>query len=479
MKKKKQTQLVEKILSDRNVRKGIATKSLEWFFSIYFNSYIKYKTADFQKEIISIAEDQDTKLAVIVAFRGSGKSTLITTASVLWSILGTPQKKFIIILSQTEQKARQHLQNIKRELEGNDLLRKDLGPFDEERNQWGATALIIKKFNAKIMIGSVEQSIRGLRFGENRPDLAILDDVEDSNSVRTQESRDKIYDWFTGEVIPAGDRETKIIAIGNLLHEDSLLKRLEKKISSGEMDGIYREYPIIDNEGNPMWIGKYPTNDDIETERRKTASDVSWAREYLLKIIATDGQLIHREWIKYYDELPIYDRPEYSAIGVDLAISQNVTADFTAMVPGTVYGRRDKLQIFILPDIVNKRLTSLETIEHAKNISRFLGHASIFIEDVGYQRSIIEHLKKDNYPAKPSKIHGQDKYARLSAVSFLVQSGKVMFPRHGAEELINQLIGLGVEKHDDLVDAFSILISEVVTEDNRGRSMFVENPFKL
>ncbi|PIQ80038.1 MAG: hypothetical protein COV79_02585, partial [Parcubacteria group bacterium CG11_big_fil_rev_8_21_14_0_20_41_14] len=194
MANQKQTKLIEKILKDRHVRKGVVTKSLDWFFSVYFHTYIKYETAPFQEEIISIAEDQNIKLAVIVAFRGSAKSTLITTASVLWSILGSPQKKFIILLSQTEQKARQHLQNIKRELESNDVLRKDLGPFDEEKNQWGSTAIIIKNFNAKIVIGSVEQSIRGLRFGENRPDLIILDDVEDTNSVRTQEGRNKTYD---------------------------------------------------------------------------------------------------------------------------------------------------------------------------------------------------------------------------------------------------------------------------------------------
>ena len=470
MANQKQAKLIEKILKDRHVRKGVVTKSLDWFFSVYFHTYIKYETAHFQEEIISIAEDQNIKLAVIVAFRGSAKSTLVTTASVLWSILGSPQKKFIILLSQTEQKARQHLQNIKRELESNDVLRKDLGPFDEEKNQWGSTAIIIKNFNAKIVIGSVEQSIRGLRFGENRPDLIILDDVEDTNSVRTQEGRNKTYDWLTSEVIPAGDKNTKIIAVGNLLHEDSLLKCLEQRIKNGEIDGVYREYPIIDDDNKPLWLGKYPTQDDIEEERRKTMSPIAWAREYLLKIISTDEQLIRREWIKRYPELPLSNYREYSATGIDLAISQSSNADFTAMVSAQVNGRREKLQVYILPNVVNKRLTALETLEQAKSISHSLGHGKLFIEDVGYQSSLVEHLKRENFPAKGVKIHGQDKYARLSAVSHLVQSGKVLFPEHGAEELILQLTGFGVEKHDDLVDAFSILLSMIIEEDNRPRS---------
>ncbi len=470
----KQAKLIERILKDRNVRKGVVTKSLGWFFSIYFHTYIKYQTAPFQEEIISIAENQDNKLAVIVAFRGSAKSTLITTASVLWSILGNPQKKFIILLSQTEQKARQHLQNIKRELEGNEILRKDLGPFDEERNQWGSTALIIKKFNAKIMIGSVEQSIRGLRFGAYRPDLIILDDVEDTDSVRTQDGRNKTYDWLTSEVIPAGDKNTKIIAVGNLLHEDSLLKRLEQRIKSKEIDGIYREYPIIDSEGKPLWLGKYPTEKDIEEERRKAMSDIAWAREYLLKIIASDGQVIRREWIKYYDTIPEKKFHDWSATGIDLAISLADTADYTAMVSGHVRNAYSDAEIYILPNPVNKRLTSLETIDRAKQISDSLNHGKLYIEDVGYQGSIVEHLKKDGYRAIGVKVHGMDKRSRLTAISHLVQSGKVFFPRHGAEELIEQLVGFGSEKHDDLSDAFAILLSQVGQESKAHRTIGVK-----
>jgi len=467
MENQKQIKLIEKILKDKHVRRKVVTESLTWFFSVYFHAYIKYETAPFQEEIISIAEDQKIKLAVIVAFRNSAKSTIITTASVLWSILGIPQKKFIILLGQTEPKARQYLQNIKLELENNDVLRNDLGPFDEERNQWGATALIIKKFNAKIMIGSVEQSIRGLRFGANRPDLIILDDVEDTNSVRTQEGRDKIYDWLTGEVIPAGDKNTKIIAIGNLLHEDSLLKRLEQRIKNKEIDGIYREYPIIDDEGKPFWPGKYPTQNDIEEERRKSASGVAWAREYLLKIVANEDQPIKQEWIQYYDLLPPDNYRSYCATGIDLAISQKDHADYTAMVSAKICGRGDKLKIYILPNVINKRLTTQEILEQAKIISASLNRGKLFIEDNGFQVSFVDHLKQQNYPAEGVRSVS-DKYGRLSSISFLVQSGKVFFPKTGAEELTQQLLGFGTEKHDDLVDAFSLLLGKIAEKDCRG-----------
>ena len=85
---------------------------------------MKFELASFHEEIFRILENAKIKLAVIVAFRGSAKSTIVTTAYVLWSILGIQQKKFIVICSQTEAKARQHLANIKYQLLENDLLKK-------------------------------------------------------------------------------------------------------------------------------------------------------------------------------------------------------------------------------------------------------------------------------------------------------------------------------------------------------------------
>ena len=38
-----------------------------------------------------------------------------------------------------------------------------------------------------------EQAIRGMRYKQYRPEIVILDDIEDVNSTRTREMREKIY----------------------------------------------------------------------------------------------------------------------------------------------------------------------------------------------------------------------------------------------------------------------------------------------
>lgn len=458
---------IEAVLRDRLVRKNVVTNDFMIFFIVYFQRYIKYKMAKFHEQIFRILENKENKLTIIVAFRGSAKSTIVTTAYVIWSILGNQQKKFVIITAQTEHKARQHLMNIKNELEGNEILRKDLGPFEEERTPWGATALVIKKLNAKIMISSTEQTIRGLRHGEYRPDLIILDDVEDTSSVRNQENRDKLFDWFVSEVIPAGEKNTRIVLVGNLLHDDSLVKRIQKKILLGETDGEYFEYPITDNHGNIAWPGKYPNEEALEEERRKVMNDVTWSREYLLRMVNKEDQIIRREWIQFYDDLPKEDFHSYNATGIDLAISERDTADYTAMVSARIHGYSKTLAVYIFPNVINARLTFMDSVGQAKAISESLGGGKLYVESNGYQGSMVEVLKDARcFKAEGIKVKG-DKYSRLNSATILMQAGKVFFPRKGAEGLINQLIGFGVEKHDDMIDAFSLLLNKIL--EDRGR----------
>jgi predicted phage terminase large subunit-like protein len=387
----------------------------------------------------------------------------MTMSYPIWSILGKQQKKCVVILSQTQQQAKIHLTNIKRELESNDLLRSDLGPFEEQSDEWGSTGLFFPKFGAKISTASSEQSIRGIRNGAYRPDLIICDDVEDLNSTKTKESRDSAYSWFTGEIAPLGDRNTRIVMVGNLLHEDSLLMRLKENLEKQEGNVIYREYPVVDEDDVILWRGKYPTMEDLKIEKKLHGDEKAWQREYMLKIIADDDQLVKKEWIQYYDELPEEkDKYKGALIGVDLAISESNHADYTAIVVGHVYGTKDDLRIYIERYPFNKRIDGPTTIEKikevVKNSKRYEKSPKLYIEDVGYQKTVIQTLNKQGVNAEGYKVSGRDKRERLESVTHMIRNGNVYFPREGAEDLIQQLVYFGVEKHDDLVDAFTIVL---------------------
>lgn len=476
-KKNRLDRLFEQILTHKASRIDTVRRDFEWFFPIYFHKRLDYPTAPFQVEMIKLLRDCQKKFLVIAAFRGSAKSTLAAIAYVLWAVFGIQQKKHVLIVGQTEEKARRSLANIRRQLESNALLRGDLGPIDEEKDQWGAKAFIIRKLNAKVAAASVGQSVRGLLHDEYRPDLVVCDDLESLESVQTQESRDKLAEWFGGELLPIGDRRTRFVIIGNILHEDSLMRRLQQDIESGERDGEFREYAFFEEDGvTPRWPGKYPTQRSVEEERRLIKDRVAWAREYLLKILPRDEQLIRPEWIQRYDTLP-NERPCYTFIGLDPAISKEASADCTAMVGIWVYGSKEKMQIYVYPQIVNKRLTFNEATQAAEALSLAVGNggrAHIFAEKVAYQQALIEHLKSRGNPVDGISPGGTDKHARLASVTHFFETGKIFFPKGAvAEVLINQLVGFGVEKHDDLVDALTLALHQVMYKDRYGGAVGV------
>lgn len=455
------------IVKDPKIRRTVAYQSHQLFFPIYFPHYIIYPMAEFQKSILRLTEDEANTLALVVAFRGSAKSTLVTLSYVLWSILGKQQKKYVVILCQTQQQARQHMTNLKKELEQNTLLKSDLGPFQEDSGgDWALSSLVFKNMNARITVASMEQSIRGTRHNQHRPDLIILDDIEDVNSTKTSDGRNKTFEWFTREIMPLGDLKTRILLVGNLLHEDSLMMRLKKKIENGELTGLCLWYPLIDEKVTCLWPEKFDNPDKIEELHGRVANELAWQQEYLLKIAHDHMRVVQSDWIQYYDHLPPKSERRSAATSVDLAISDRETADYTAVLTGSVYGYGETFGIYIHPNPINERLNFPDIVSRLSLIDdemRKQGNHSLLVEDVGYQRSVIQQLKQYKIYAKGIGTEGADKRTRLSLVSELVRLGVVKFPRTGCETLIAQLTGFGNERHDDLADAFSMLMKELQT----------------
>ena len=58
----------------------------------------------------------------------------------------------------------------------------------------------------------------------------------------------------------------------------------------------------------------------------------------------------------------------------------------------------------------------------------------------------------------------KDKRARLRVAARYIKNGTVKFPRHGCEQLLNQLLGFGSERFDDGVDGLVYLILGVVRD---------------
>tara|TARA_Y100000310_G_C20698775_1_gene827760 strand:+ start:5008 stop:5868 length:861 start_codon:yes stop_codon:yes gene_type:complete len=274
----------------------------------------------------------------------------------------------------------------------------------------------------------------------------LIDDVEDDQSVRSKEGRDKTYDWLVREVLPIGDENTKIMIVGNLLHRDSLIMRIQKDIKQGRRKGIFRSYPIIDDNKKISWPAKFPTTKEIEELKLKIGDEKAWKQEYVLKIVYDESRVIHPDWIHYYDKIHEFeDNFRYNAIGVDPAISESTYADSTGIVTAKVYGNRENLKIYILPNPINKKMNFPKAVETIKDLYKVIsqdGITKIFVESVAMQGAIAQILDHEDIPAEEVKIKG-DKRARLSILANKIKNGQILFPKHGAKDLIDQMIDLG------------------------------------
>ncbi len=280
-----------KIRENKRVRQRLAFESPLWFSLFYLRHHFSYPLAPFHIEMFYLIEQEKYSFIVVMAFRESGKSTVMNMANVLWSILGKPGKKFAIIMSNTQEQSKNHFTNIKAELENNEALKEDFGPFTENKNEWNKLSLELEYHGSKIMSVTRDQGIRGLKHNQYRPDLIICDDLEDSSSAKDETISKAFFQRFEEEILPLGNSTTKIIILGNLLtfywddqwlNRRSFILRLRDDILNGRIKGIFRAYPLIDDRGKNLWPGRFK-NRQVVLKLREKLSLGTWIQEYLFK----------------------------------------------------------------------------------------------------------------------------------------------------------------------------------------------------
>jgi len=124
------------------------------------------------KEWWKLCTSED-KLIAIAAPRGHAKSTAITLSFLLASVL-FKQSKFVILVSDTETQASLFLGDITSELSENEDLKSLFGL--KKFLKLSATDIIVEMEDGsrfRIIAKGAEQKLRGLKWGNKRPDLII------------------------------------------------------------------------------------------------------------------------------------------------------------------------------------------------------------------------------------------------------------------------------------------------------------------
>ncbi|MDR3352831.1 MAG: hypothetical protein LBO00_07535, partial [Zoogloeaceae bacterium] len=212
------------------VRRERAMADYGFFVETYFPHYVRsphrsalhrYLFARLPEIVNSGKSEQDA----IAAPRGEAKSTLVSQLFVLWCLL-TGRKRYPVIVMDSIDQAYPMLEAIKAELEFNVRLSMDFPEGCGQGRVWQA-GTIVTKGGAKVQVAGSGKKLRGLRHGPYRPDLCVLDDIENDEAVRNPEQRDKLNSWLSKTVMPLGGAGDKydVVYIGTILHYDSVLSR--------------------------------------------------------------------------------------------------------------------------------------------------------------------------------------------------------------------------------------------------------------
>lgn len=311
------------------------------------------RTPEFHRELWEYA-CSPAKYVAIAAPRGFAKSTAITLAYVMASVVFRC-KDHVLIVSDTEGQAALFLGDIKREfLENEDLIR----DFKIKRLIKDTETEVILEFDnkkqARLVARGSEQKARGLKWRHKRPNLIIGDDLENDEMVMSDDRRVSFRNWFLNALLNSGSRSSLVRIIGTILHFDALLARLMPQtteattrvtplktysisITRAWFSVLYRAHPDIDDFSELLWEEMWPQK-RLEMERQKYLDEnylEGYSQEYLNNPIDESSAYFKQSDFIEIDKKhlnPVTKEPEEYYAGIDLAISKHDTRAYSVIV---------------------------------------------------------------------------------------------------------------------------------------------------
>ena len=498
------------LTGEDGLRRKLGAIDMEFFGRAYFPHYFSRPSPEFHRELDAIWQQgvlkgrypltpADTKAIsrlpgvrrAVAAPRGHAKSTNLTFKGTMHSTL-YGYKHYPIIISDSSEQAEGFLDNIRVEFEENTAILEDFGSL--AGSVWRSNVLVTKT-NIKIEAIGSGKKIRGRKHRNWRPDLIILDDVENDENVRTPEQRKKLKDWFDKAVSKSGDDYTDIVYIGTLLHYDSLLA---KTLTNPAYRSIKYKAVIQFSQADDLWqqwesIFTDLSNDDRESEAlaffqahkeamlegtqvlweeklsyydlmvmRVSEGEASFNSEEQNEPINPDDCLFMEEWFDYYNEAEVnFGDPAFDFFGfIDPSLGKTKRSDFSAIV--TLAKHKGSGYMYVVDADIERRHPDriiADVLAKERWLRASFGHG---YRKLGAETNQFQWFLKDEL-AKASAKAGlylpieevqqtSDKVMRIQTLQPDVKNKYIKFNRRH-KRLLEQLTQFPMGAHDDGPDA--------------------------
>lgn len=431
-----------------------------YFCRVYLPHYFSKPPAPFHYELVEMLEKfrgggdgAAVRPVVVAAPREFAKSTVCSFGYVLHQIC-FGRRHFIIIGSDTEDLASDLTGYIYLELLYNDRLRQDFGELVRANR---AVDDFVTANDIRVKARGRGQRLRGLKHKQWRPDLVILDDLENDVQVRNPEIVRSILDWVKSAVYPALDAQGTLFIIGTILRRGSALDVMLHGDQEPYCHFERRIYRAITPDGRSLWEAKHPL--ERLQRQKQLMGTVAFNREKMNEPEMEAG-IFRQEWVHYYHPDILKDRHLRVVGFFDPSLESGATADYKAMV---TVGLDPAEMVFYVMDAFIQKTTLEQCLQSICQRYRQYQHLVLGVEDNFFQRLLLtefERLGRELGLALPVRGVTQRvaKEARIAALSPLLERGKIRFIRgHSDQELlIEQLLYFPSRSmHDDGPDALA------------------------
>ena len=314
-------------------------------------------------------------------------------------------------------------------------------------------------------------AVRGASYANRRPDVVILDDIQDKDEMRGDTVPEADWDWFLSDVAFLG-KSTRFFMIGNNLGDRCIIERI---INSADSDGngmlgfrCYRVPAIVGTDSS--WSARFSYEFLMREREEMTRQGKldTWLMERMCQSVSDETRVFKREDFRYFD----YNRVDETIDGCNLyacldpASSVASDACYRALVVVAVNAEN---QWFVI-DCVYGRWDSVAMIDHIFATVRRWKLKAVGIEKGHYQQVIEPFIIKEQqrrnafFDVTPLE-HGKrgSKLERISMLAPRFKAHTIFLPNRSefTHEMEVELLGITrtaiKSQYVDLIDALAMV----------------------
>lgn len=384
--------------------------------------------------------------------RGFSKTTICGAAYGLYDILYQISGVQLYV-SQSAPHSEAQSATIQRELETNEKILSVFGnlrPKLTEGRKW--TDPLFETTTGQVFVArGAGSQIRGQLYLGKRPRKVIFDDLEDSETVKSETQRADLKQWAFQDLFPVieemDDAHSEIIGLGTLLHNDSLLATIQNDPSWTVV-----KFGSRDRQGALLWPEKM-------NEAKLAAKKTSYAllgrielyyMEYFNEVRASEDAKFRREFIFYGSPSDMSEVD--TAIFWDPAISDKKKADSSVIAAVGISRKSGK--IFVLECWGKRGSPPREGMDKFFELRKKWRTRKQGIESNAFQKALVHLVREEMFRKKD--------YFEVEAVTHQTSNAErimgILQPRYAAgyvvhcrvfPELETQLLDFPSAAHDD------------------------------